>query len=425
MLCKGSLLRVYSHLDCDGICSAALLAKTLAQKNLKHSVHIVPQVDGALIEGLKNSPGSFIFADLGSAHWSIIRRELGSRAIVLDHHRPRGKAQMGHVNPHFFGIDGGREISGAGVVYMFCRRIWPGIENYAHIAVIGAIGDNQEANGFLGPNREILETAVRLNRVKVSLGLRLFGRESRSLQRVLVQSYDFPIPGVTGSRVGAAALLKKIGIDRMKAGRIRYPDLESDQAQELASLILEKRKTRNDPVIGRIYTLEESVPELRDARSYSTVLNACGRTGQGMTGVKALLGSMPDKKKAVLALREYRKQIVRMMDWYNSGIHEEGKKFLFVDAGSAVPESMAGTFASIVSRTPGQGHRAVIVLCSCMDRVKVSARTQSGDYDLGASIREAAHAVGGESGGHRNAAGAYIGARVKDAFKRELRRIFS
>ena len=50
--------------------------------------------------------------------------------------------------PHLFGIDGGKEISGAGVVFRFACAVDKSMEDFAHIAIIGAHGDMQEKTDF-------------------------------------------------------------------------------------------------------------------------------------------------------------------------------------------------------------------------------------------------------------------------------------
>ena len=52
------------------------------------------------------------------------------------------------MNPHLFDIDGSTEISGAGVVYLFCKALDGKNKDMAHIAIVGAIGDIQEDKGF-------------------------------------------------------------------------------------------------------------------------------------------------------------------------------------------------------------------------------------------------------------------------------------
>ena len=84
--------------------------------------------------------------------------------FILDHHEPEkldvDAKNIVFVNPHKFGIDGGKEISGAGVVFMFVNALDESMKQFAHIGIIGAIGDMQEHNGFGHLNNEILQTAI-------------------------------------------------------------------------------------------------------------------------------------------------------------------------------------------------------------------------------------------------------------------------
>ena len=53
-----------------------------------------------------------------------INELIKTNTIVLDHHKPKGELSNGiHINPHLVEVDGGKEISGAGVAYFFCREL--------------------------------------------------------------------------------------------------------------------------------------------------------------------------------------------------------------------------------------------------------------------------------------------------------------
>ena len=107
--------------------------------------------------------------------------------IILDHHIPEEieTKNICHVNPHLAGIDGSKEVSGAGVVYFFAKALNKKYEDLAHIALIGAVGDIQEDNGFKKLNQDILDKAISLGKVTVEKGLRIFGAQTRALHKAL------------------------------------------------------------------------------------------------------------------------------------------------------------------------------------------------------------------------------------------------
>ena len=47
--CKSSKIKVISHLDADGICSAAILIDLLNKKGLNYSLSIAPQLDDTFL----------------------------------------------------------------------------------------------------------------------------------------------------------------------------------------------------------------------------------------------------------------------------------------------------------------------------------------------------------------------------------------
>ena len=48
------------------------------------------------------------------------------------------------VNPHLFGIDGARDVSGSGVAYFAAKAVNATNMDLASIALVGALGDMQD-----------------------------------------------------------------------------------------------------------------------------------------------------------------------------------------------------------------------------------------------------------------------------------------
>ena len=117
-------IRIISHLDADGITACSILIHALNLENRRYSVSITQQLNsGFLSEISKEDYNCFFFTDIGSGKLEDIKNILHKKNVfILDHHEPEDadiKGNIVHVNPHFFGIDGTNEISGAGVVYLF------------------------------------------------------------------------------------------------------------------------------------------------------------------------------------------------------------------------------------------------------------------------------------------------------------------
>ena len=177
---KGNTVRVISHLDADGLTSAAIMADALSSLDFSFVLTIVKQLsEEVLLELKKEKYSTYVFCDLGSGQYSLIKEHLGDKKIfILDHHEFDefdGRAVM--VNPHMFGVDGSKEISGSGVCFLFACELDPSNKKNAHLAIIGALGDVQEDRGFTGLNKDIPNTAVENNVITVTKVLRCFGLE--------------------------------------------------------------------------------------------------------------------------------------------------------------------------------------------------------------------------------------------------------
>lgn len=436
---KTKPIRLISHLDADGISAASIIVKALGRRERKYSISIIPQMDRKILDELsKEKYEYYFFTDLGSGMASEICETLHDKRIfVLDHHEmsktERGKTpceNIIHVNPHLFGIDGSKEISGAGVVYLFAKEI-ADVSDMAHIAVIGAIGDIQDQKGFLRLNNEILKEALAKGKIKVNVGPRFFGAQTRPLHKVLEYSSDPYIPGVTGSESGAIQFLKQININPKRGlGWRKLVHLDKDEMQRLITGIIMKRLGEKSPddVLGYIYTLPEEEKEspTRDAKEFSTLLNACGRLNRASLGIGVCLGDKKLKKKAISSLSDYKKEIVKALDWYNTNKQSDGiiktENFVIVNAKDNILPTMIGTIASILSKSGDvKDGTYILSLARAEDSttkvsLRVAGRNSSEENDLRVLVQDMVKITGGESGGHMNAAGAIIPSNIEDKF---------
>ena len=423
---KKEVIRLISHLDADGISSCALAIKLLTHDNRKYSVSTVQQLNRQVIEGLaKESHNYIMFTDLGSSAVSDIQELMpNKKVIILDHHSVHGYVQSENiwmVNPHLFGIDGGKEISGAGVVFRFAIAADESMKDYAHIAIIGAMGDLQDQGGFLKLNKEILGIAVEKGKIEINRGLRIFGAQTRPLHKCLEYCTDPYIPGVSGTESGAIQFLCQIGIDpKNGSGWKKITQLNDEEMQKLVTGIIMKRLNEAKPedVLGDIYILphEEEESPTRDAKEFATLLNACGRLGRASFGIGACLGDKKIKQQAIRSLADYKKEIVSAMSWYNENKHGDdifwGERFVIINAKDKIMSTMIGTLASILSKS-GQMIQNVFILSMARNAegmTKSSLRTTNninGNLDLKKIVDEISSGIEKcECGGHMNAAGA-------------------
>lgn len=343
---KNKPIRIISHCDADGLTSASILVKAFVRKNIKFSLSIVRQIDEKLVDQLKREPYETIFfTDLGSSSLKLLNENLQEKKVfILDHHIiDKTQTDFIQVNPHEFGIDGGKEVSGAGVVYFFVKELDNKNVDIAYLALIGAIGDIQEDKGFVGLNKIILEDAVKSGKLEIKKGLRMFGMQTKPIHKVLEYSTDPYIPNVTGNQEGAIRFLEEIGINFKANGR--YKKLihlnDEDMKKLVTAIILTRLGSEENPddVLGPIYLLKEEEDEnpTKDAREYSTLLNAVGRMHKSSLGIGTCLGSKDIKEQALGLLQDYKREIIDSLNWFYKNKENkniiEGKGYIIINAG--------------------------------------------------------------------------------------------
>jgi single-stranded-DNA-specific exonuclease len=426
---KKEVIRVVSHIDADGISSCSILLKLLNLENRKYSVSIIQQLNEEVLNQLSEDPSShIIFTDLGSSVIGDVKTKLkGKKVIILDHHSVEKEYKLNEnimfVNPHLHGIDGGKEISGSGVVFKFACEVDKKMEDMAHIALIGAIGDVQEKNGFLRLNNEILHVALARKKIEVKRGLRIFGAQTKPMHKVLEYCTDPYIPGVSGSESGAIQFLHQIGVDPKKgSGWKKLVHLDADEMQKLITGIIMRRINESNPddVLGNNYILphEKEESPTRDAKEFATLLNACGRLGKASLGIGACLGDKKIKQQAIRSLGDYKKEIVNALNWYNENKFCDdifwGDGYVIINAKKNVMHTMIGTLASILSNSNLMTkNKYILSMAQSLDNnTKISLRTTirgDSNHDLRKMIEESINGIqDAESGGHQNAAGAVI-----------------
>lgn len=428
-------VHIVSHLDCDGICSAAIIMQTLKTLGRNYTLELLPQLSYEKIKELEKIPEeTILFTDLGSAHLGAIEETINKQIFILDHHKPNksvSKKNITHVNPHNYGIDGGLEISGSGVAYYFSKELVT--ESLADFAVIGAIGDSQEKGNFKGLNNEILNESVQKGLVNVKKDLRFFGLYSKPLHKLLTLSYDTYIPGITGNEHAAINFIKALGIVLKKENKwVTYPELNPEEKEKFKEAIIKKRATLNSPddIFCMAYTSSKGTGSFFDLRETSTILNACGRLGKGKLGCEALLGDIDKKKQAEEILNTYRGKITDALAWYNKNKNTfvRQKNFLIINAQSNIRSTMVGTLASILTRSKFVPEGTVVIILGREGNglVKVSARVFGNkNIDLRKILFNTMKIINGESGGHRNAAGAVFKEKYEEKFIDEIKQILS
>ncbi len=422
---KEKPVRIVSHLDCDGLSSAAIMSMALNRAGIKFSMSFVKYLDKNILDELAKEPYEiFIFTDIGSGYIKSIDKQLDNKTVfVLDHHiMEETKTKVVQLNPHLNGIEDYAEISGAGIAYFFARGLDEKNEDLAYIAIIGAIGDTQERNGFNGLNKIILEDAIRSAKIAVSTGLKFFGTQTRPLHKALEYSIEPYIPNVTGNEDGAITFLKSINIELRNADNSykKLVDLDEEEMKKLVTGIILSRlgsEEKPEDIFGPVYTItaEEEGTAMRDAKEYATLLNCCARLGKPSLGVSLFFNSKKSREEAANLLILYKKEIINSLGWFhknrktNCVIEKQG--YTIINAEDHVRDTLIGTITSMIAKSNiYEGGSILLSMAHSVNETKVSARL-AGDKntDIRSILQKIVNKLGNYIvGGHKTACGAVI-----------------
>ncbi len=407
---------IVNHYDADGISSGSIAAIWLRDAGRKYQVKTVRKLGEEEVASLDRKRET-IFVDLGGSCKEIDEFD---NAVVIDHHQTKG-LDSPQANPHLHGIDGGREISAAGVAYFV-------FGSSVGLAIVGAVGDMQYP--LQGLNREILERAEKEGKVECKNDLRLFGRFSRPLSQLLLYSDDPYLPGITGNEDAVNHLIDESGVEAKKGGVWRtYDQLSNEEKKRFVSAVVEYLAERGRDkiakrLIGEVYVLKgrEGMESLKDASEFSTILNACGRNDRPDIGMGVCMGEEWAYHKARELLALHRRNLREGIEYANRHVEDYGD-FLFLDGRGKIDDGIIGVVAGMVYG--GGGRKPVIaVAIDRKENIKVSARgtkklVEDG-LNLGEVMKSACEKVEGVGGGHNIAAGATIGKDVLNEFLIEV-----
>jgi len=435
---------VFTHLDADGLAAGGIISSVLKNLDAPFRVRVFNQLNEDAIQALNLKEGHVaIFLDFGSGQKDLLNSALKVPYIIIDHHQPKGKLENEsssiEINPHYFGINGSFEVSSSGLAYILARTLSEKNVIFSPIAIIGALGDRQDCGekaSLIGLNKLFVSEAIENKLLDVKIGLKLFGFESRPIVKSLEYTIDPLIPGLSGDFNACMQFLRNIGIPPVdENGSLRrVSNLSNDEMRKLIVEIIKYMLSHGFPsdvaegIIGTMYILVKESPDtfLRDAREFSSVLNACGRMGFPSYGLALCMGMRGAiVQKAFEIANNYRKEISRMLSWFHTNRDKlrSLQNIQFINLEGNIDERLLSTFISIVySLKMVQTSKPIVsaVLTKNGKKLKISCRA---DYNLvnkginlGLAARLAAEAVGGLGGGHDIAAGAEIPLNSEEQF---------
>lgn len=448
---KDTAVLVVTHYDADGLSSAAILAGFLQKIDVAFHIRVLEQLDEESIENIRGLDYDVvIFSDMGSSVRNILTERLRrSRIIIIDHHPVLGgeDRNRGHVyeyNPFLFGLDGSTIASASTIAYLFAKCLEKTCVNLAPLAIVGALGDRQdlgERYSLSGLNEIAVTDAVKNGLVKVEIGLRLFGLQTKPLVTCLENTMDPFLPGLTGNEGACLLFLKRIGVQPVEKSRPRtYSSLSEDEKRRLATelvkylLSIGYSAKQAESIFGTLYYLvrEDPVSPLYDAREYATLLNACGRLERYSLAIALGLGFRGKTlHKAVSEFMKYKKILSEAI---NRILSEE--KYIrhfdhcvFVDARDLIPQKMAGSIASILSSSRMIVAGKPVIVVAGKSKLKISVRKpwnalrRYKNLHLGEILAHATKEAGGFGGGHANAAGGLIPEEKLEEFVESFNKI--
>ena len=441
-----------SHIDADGLTSAAVAALALERAEIPFETVFEKQLDAESIAAIAERDfGTVLFTDFGSGQLDIIAEHESAGdfvPVIADHHQPADAETEHHLNPLLEGIDGASELSGAGASYVLARELAahsPADErldnrDLAALAVVGAVGDMQASEGQLrGANGAIVAEGVDAGVLEETKDLAVYGKQTRPLPKLLEYASDVRIPGITNDERGAVSFLDGLDIPCRADGEWkRWVDLTDDEKRTLASALVKHAVSRGVPafkidrLVGTSYLLtEETVgTELRDASEFSTLLNATARYERADVGLAVCLGDRDSAfDRARELLRNHRRNLSEGIEWVEENGVIQAEHLQWFDAGEEIKETIVGIIAGMSMGADGVSRdRPIVAFAEKSDEeTKVSGRATgplvSSGLDLSAVMGEAARAVGGDGGGHDIAAGATIPVGEEAAFIEHADRI--
>ncbi|MCL9812290.1 single-stranded-DNA-specific exonuclease RecJ [Natranaeroarchaeum aerophilus] len=429
-----------SHIDADGLTSAAIAASALERAGIPFETVFSKQLDEGEIAGIANMDRDIVlFTDFGSGQLDIIaaHEQAGDfTPVIADHHQPADAETAYHLNPLLFGINGASELSGAGASYVLARALEPDDgdnRDLAALAIVGAVGDMQASGGELvGANRSIVEEGVAAGVLDEGTDLSLYGKQTRPLPKLIEYSTDVYIPGISNDERGAMGFLDDLDLNLKADGDWRrWVDLTDDERQIVASALVQRAVSRGVPadkidgLVGTTYSLtaEPEGTELRDASEFSTLLNATARYERADVGLAVCLGDRGDAlDRARQLLRDHRRNLSEGIEWVTSeGVTRE-EHVQWFHAEDRIRETIVGIVAGMAVGADGVDRGTPIIAFAHKndEEVKVSSRGTHSlvreGLDLSAVMGEASRAVGGDGGGHDVAAGATVPAGTEAEF---------
>lgn len=413
---KEKKILVISHFDTDGITSAAIFSRALERWGKQFSLKIVKGLEEGFIRALPEDH-VLIFLDLASNSLSVLG-DKNADVFIIDHHEivQSIPENVFIANPV---LEKSEKLSSAALCYLFAKSLSLQNKDLANLAVVGMIGDLHEKNVGKYFN-EILNDSESV----VKKGLLIYP-STRPLNIALEYSSSPYIPGISGSREGVSELLRDVGFST-EGGKYKalYELTNEEMTKLVTAIMLRTGASAEDHLIGNLFLIK-FFNKLEDAREISALINACSRMDYPEVALGFCLGNKGFKEDAEKIYINYKQSLISALKYVAESEKILGRDYVIINARDKIKDTIIGTVASIVSHSPVYREgQMIIALAYNGDKVKVSARISG---HAGRNVREvlsrAVVPIGGEVGGHPNAAGCLIAREQEEEFLKELKNI--
>ncbi|MFX1606687.1 MAG: DHH family phosphoesterase [Promethearchaeota archaeon] len=444
----------FSHIDADGISALAIISLMLEREEKEFEWKNVHQINSESILQIEEDirdykPDLVIFSDFGSGQISLVEKhvlniEVVNSVIVLDHHLPPDdiersetdceRSKLIEINPHQHGMNGSYDLSGAGTAFLLALFVSPNNVDLSELAIVGATGDLQDyyGRGFVGLNKEIVELGEGTGFLDVVRDLTFFGIHTRPLPYLLQYATDPYLPGLTGAEEACYAFFQDLDIDLKSGDEWRvWVDLEpSEKQRAIQGIIQIVLEHYSDPliaqgIIGDTIVLSQRPPktEMRSAKEFSTLLNACGRNRRPEVGVRVCMRDPEAFSEGRTLLEQHRANLASALRRLEEDGYIEMPGMYVVDD-PQTPDTIIGI---VIGMAQGSmiipTDRPVIGISRNTTEdsplVKLSGRAHKQLVERGLNLKEAFVEVSdilneknntliAEAGGHPMAAGAFI-----------------
>ncbi|MGA1822631.1 MAG: DHH family phosphoesterase, partial [Thermoplasmatota archaeon] len=310
------IIRVLSHYDGDGICSAAIISKALYRAGKRFQTTMTEVLTTEDIDRMEGGFDLLLISDMGSLLAGRISEkilDLGVRCIILDHHKTNGREVpfsiadgrgILEVNPRFHHINGTTGCCGSTLAFLLAEALSADNLDLAVFSLSGAIADRQHVPEFTELNLGVKAFAVDLGLIETHVGMPLHGT---TVVEALHMSNDPFIKGISGHPDEAESLLSSISIDP----QIPPEDLDHERSKVLQSLLY-SHLLEAGVDFHRVHELfRENIisTDWGDLQALAYEIDSCGRLGEEGTGFDTVWGGKEARLRAHENRMRYKKNI--------------------------------------------------------------------------------------------------------------------